>query len=224
MCGRFSSFLSPELLTVIGNTFGVQVPEYIESRFNISPTQNVRVIRNEGDHNRLDQMKWGLVPFWAKDPSIGNKMINARSETVHEKPAFRQAIKHRRCIVPVSGFYEWQPTAGSKQPYFIKMADDSPMYFAGLWEQWKRPEDEGFLETFTILTTAANDLVAPIHDRMPVILLPDSFNLWLSHSMHDPVQLQGMYQPFPLDLLDAYKVSELVNNTRFDAPACIVRV
>ena len=224
MCGRFTSLLTPELLAVIRETFGVPVPESFEPRYNIAPTQLVRVLRNEGDHNRFDLMKWGLVPFWAKDPSIGSQMINARAETVREKPAFRQAIKYRRCIIPSSGFYEWQRTENRKQPYFIYMADNSPMYLAGIWEQWKRPGEEGFLETFSILTTAANDKVAPIHDRMPVILQPDTYNLWLSHSLHDPAQVQGMFQSVPSSFIDIYKVSDQVNNARFDAPACIARV
>jgi putative SOS response-associated peptidase YedK len=192
MCGRFTSLLSPELLAVIRETFGVPVPESTDPRYNIAPTQLVRVLRNEGDHNRFDLMKWGLVPFWAKDPSIGSQMINARSETVREKPAFRQAIKYRRCIIPSSGFYEWQRTENRKQPYFIHMA--------------------------------ANEKVAPIHDRMPVILHPGTYNFWLSHSMHDPDQLQDMFQAIPSSLIDAYKVSDLVNNARFDAPACIATV
>jgi|ERR1039457_300902 putative SOS response-associated peptidase YedK len=165
MCGRFTSLLTPELLSVIREIFGVPVPETVEPRYNIAPTQMVRVLRNEGDHNRYDLMKWGLVPFWAKDPSIGSQMINARSESVREKPVFRQAIKYRRCIIPSSGFYEWLRTENRKQPYFIHMADSSPMYFAGIWEQWMHPGEEGLLESFSILTTAANELVAPIHDR-----------------------------------------------------------
>ncbi|MGD0584463.1 MAG: SOS response-associated peptidase [Oryzomonas sp.] len=224
MCGRFTSLLSPELLAAI---FGVPVPVAAEPRYNIAPTQNVWVVRNEGDHNRLDLMKWGLVPFWAKDPSIGNQMINARCETLAEKPAFRQAIKHRRCIVPAAGFYEWAPPAtagGRKQPLYIHMADASPMCFAGLWEQWKHPGEEGLLESFTIITTKANEMIAPLHDRMPVILQPDDFGLWLSHNMHDPEQLQEIYRPFPSDLLEAYSVSDLVNNARYDSPACIARV
>jgi putative SOS response-associated peptidase YedK len=227
MCGRFTSLLSPEYLVAIRELFGLPIPETTESRYNVAPTQNVWVVRNEGDHNRLDLMKWGLVPLWAKDPKIGSQMINARCETVAEKPAFRQAIKYRRCIVPAGGFYEWVPPAvegGRNQPLYIHMADGSLMCFAGLWEQWKRPEEENFLETFTILTTKANDLVAPIHDRMPVILQPEDYGLWLSHSKHDPEQLKGMFEPIPSDLLEAYKVPDLVNNVRYDGVGCIVRI
>jgi putative SOS response-associated peptidase YedK len=224
MCGRFTSLLSPELIAAIRELFGVQVPDSAEPRYNVAPSQQVWVVRQEGDHNRLDLMKWGLIPSWAKDPKIGSHMINARSETVHEKPAFRQAIKFRRCIITADGFYEWMHSGDKKQPYYIRMADGSPMLLAGLWDHWKSPGEENFLETFTILTTAANDLVAPLHDRMPVILRTSDCALWLSHSMHDPGQLRGMYQPFPSNLLEAHKVSTLVNNPRFDSPDCIVRV
>ena len=218
MCGRFTSLLSPELITAIRELFGVPVPDSVEPRYNIAPSQQVWVVRQEGDHNRFDLMKWGLIPSWAKDPKIGSKMINARSETVQEKPSFRHAIKFRRCIIPAAGFYEWMHTGDKKQPYYIRMADGSPMLLAGLWEQWKRLGEQNLLETFTILTTEANDLVAPLHDRMPVILRTNDCNLWLSHSMHNPEQLQGMYQPFPSNLLEAYKVSDLVNNPRNDSP------
>jgi putative SOS response-associated peptidase YedK len=183
----------------------------------------VAVVRNHGEHNRLDLLKWGLVPSWSKDLSFGSHLINARSETVAEKPTFRHAIKYRRCIVPTSGFYEWDHSGGKKQPYYIQLADQSPMCLAGVWESWKAP-DGSELETFAILTTSANKLVEPIHDRMPVILYPDTFNLWLSHNMHDPEQLQLLYQPFPAEEMHAFKVPDLVNNPRFDSPACIAQV
>lgn len=225
MCGRFTSLLSPELLYAMKDIFGVSIPaDSFEPRYNIAPSQNAWVIRNEADHNRFDLMKWGLVPSWSKDTSIGSQMINARSETVHEKPAFRQAFKYRRCIIPTSGIYEWSHAESKKQPYYIRTTDGSPLFLAGLWEFWKRPDEESFLETFTILTTAANELMAPIHDRMPVFLQTDDFGLWLNHGMHDPEQLRGMFQSFSSRLLEAYQVSDLVNNTRFDSPVCIVRV
>ena len=224
MCGRFTSLLSPELLVAIGALFGVQMPESVEPRYNLAPTQQVWVIRNEGDHNRLDLMKWGIIPSWAKDPKIGSQLINARCETVSEKPAFRQAVKYRRCIVPAEGYYEWSHVDDKKQPHYIHMADNGLMALAGLWEQWKQPGEEKLLETFSILTTVANELVAPIHDRMPVILHPDDYGLWLSRNMHDPDQLCRLYQPFPPNLLDAYKVPDLVNNPKFDSPTCIAQV
>ncbi len=183
----------------------------------------VAVVRNLGDRNRLDLLKWGLVPKWSKDLSFGSHLINARSETVAEKPAFRHAIKYRRCIIPVSGFYEWNRSGSKKQPYYIQLSNQAPMCLAGLWESWKAP-DGNELETFTILTTAANTLVAPIHDRMPVILTSDTFNLWLSHNMHDPDQLQPLYQPFYAEQLQSFKVPDLVNNPHLDRPACIAQV
>ena len=163
------------------------------------------------------------MPSWSRDLSFGSHMINARSETVAEKPAFRHAIKFRRCIIPVSGFYEWSHSAGKKQPYYIQLADQSPMCLAGLWESWKAP-DGGVIETFAIMTTAANKFVEPIHDRMPVILHPDTFTLWLSKNMHDPEQLQPLFLPFPDAAMNAHTVSDLVNNTRFDSPAYIAYV
>lgn len=221
MCGRFVANIPAGVLKEI---FNLQEVPPLEPRYNVTPSQQAAVVRNHGDHNRLDYLKWGLVPTWSKDPGIGSHMINARCETVYEKPAFRHSIKYRRCIIPTSGFYEWQICGDHrKQPWFIRMADDSPMCLAGLWESWKAP-DGSELETFAVMTTAANKLVAPIHERMPVILHPDSFTFWLSHNMHDQDQLQPLYQPFPAAGMTACKVSDLVNNPRIDSPACIAQV
>ena len=167
MCGRFTSLLSPELLAVVIEIF--PPPAAIEPRYNIAPTQQAYVVRSDGTHNRLEHMKWGLIPSWAKDPKIGNSLINARSETVAEKPSFRHAIKVNRCIIPASGFFEWLHIGERKLPNYIKMADDGVMAFAGVWEHWKTLEEEGFLESFSILTTTSNQLIAPLHDRMPVL-------------------------------------------------------
>jgi putative SOS response-associated peptidase YedK len=208
---------------VLKGIFALIETPHLEPRFNVAPTQQVAVVRNQGEVNRLDLLKWGLVPSWSKDLSFGSHLINARSETVAEKPTFRHAIKYRRCIVPTSGFYEWDHSGGKKQPYFIQLADQSPMCLAGVWESWKAP-DGSEIDTFAILTTSANKLVEPIHDRMPVILYPDTFNLWLNHNIHDPEQLQQLYQPFPAEELHAFKVPDLVNNPRFDSPACIAQV
>jgi putative SOS response-associated peptidase YedK len=221
MCGRFVANIPAGLLKEI---FNLQELPQLEPRFNVTPSQQVAVVRNQGDHNRLDLLKWGLVPGWSKDPGIGSHMINARCETLFEKPAFRHALKYRRCIIPSSGFYEWQISGElGKQPWFIRMADDTPMWMAGLWESWKAP-DGSELESFAVVTTPANQLVAPIHERMPVILPPDSFNLWLSHNMHDPDLLQPLFQPFPHAGMTAWKVSDLVNNPHNDSPACIAPV
>jgi putative SOS response-associated peptidase YedK len=220
MCGRFVADIPADKLK---KTFALIETPQLEPRFNVAPTQLVAVVRNNGDHNSLDLLKWGLVPSWSKDLSFGSHLINARSETVAEKPTFRHAIKYRRCIIPTSGFYEWDHSGGKKQPYYIQLAGQAPMCLAGVWESWKTP-DGSELETFAILTTSANKLVESIHDRMPVILYPDTFNLWLSHNMHDPGQLQPLYQPYPAEEMHAFKVPDLVNNPRFDSPACIAKV
>jgi len=195
----------------------------IEPRYNVAPTQQVAVVRNTGEHNALVSMKWGLIPSWSKDASIASHTINARCETVAEKPAFRHAIKYNRCIIPISGFYEWSHSEGKKIPHFIHLSDRSPMSLAGIWEHWKNPEGQE-IETFSILTTSANSLVSPLHDRMPVILQPEDYNLWLSKNMHHPQELAHLYQPFPTDSMALYEVSNLVNNPRFDSPSCIARV
>jgi putative SOS response-associated peptidase YedK len=219
MCGRFTFDIPPEQLAVI---YGLrEVPE-VRPSFNIAPTRQVAVVRQVSDHNTLEMMKWGLVPHWAKDPSIGSKMINARSETVAEKPSFRHAIKYRRCIVPASGYFDWKHDGKIKTPYYFRMKDGSPLGFAGLWEEWKAP-DGTLLDTFSILTTAANKLIAPIHERMPVILAPDEYPTWLNKHLTDPEQLKPFYQPFPADLLEAYPVSDLVNTPLNNSPENIKR-
>lgn len=220
MCGRFTSLLSPELLAVIFEIF--PPPAAVEPRYNIAPTQQAWVVRSGDDRNRLDRMKWGLIPSWAKDPKIGNSLINARSETVHEKPAFRHAIKSNRCIIPASGFYEWEHIGDKKLPYYIRMADNSLMAFAGIWEYWKDPGEDSFLESFSILTTAANILLAPLHDRMPVILHPNDYGLWLNKDMREPEHLQHLYQPLPGNELTMYRVSSQMNSPQYDRPECIV--
>ncbi|QEM67048.1 SOS response-associated peptidase [Geobacter sp. FeAm09] len=221
MCGRFTSILSPETLAAI---FHVTAPADLEPRYNIAPTQAVNVVRRTGDgRNRLDEMTWGLIPSWSRGRDLGRHMINARCETVHEKPAFRHAIRHQRCIVPASGFYEWQQAEGGKQPYYIHPVDDSPMGFAGIWEQWRTPEGD-MLQSVCILTTSANTSMEAIHDRMPVILAPDGYSFWLDHNRQEPEEFRHLYHPYPPELLQAHKVPDLINNPRFDSPACIVQV
>jgi putative SOS response-associated peptidase YedK len=218
MCGRFTSLLSPDLLESI---FGVKVAAPPILRYNVAPSQTVPVVREsaEGERN-LDDLRWGLVPSWAKDSAIGNKMINARSESVHEKPSFRQAIKYRRCIVPASGFFEWSHSDGSKQPWYVTLKDDAPMGLAGIWESWQSPDGNN-LNTFCILTTAANSLMASIHDRMPVIITPDEFGSWLNRRINSPAELFRLYQPFPADCLTAHKVSAFINSPAHESPECI---
>jgi putative SOS response-associated peptidase YedK len=221
MCGRFTFAISPELLAEI---FGVTVLEDIPTRYNIAPSQQVSIIRETASGGRyLSSVRWGLVPHWAKDLSIGSRMINARCETVHEKPAFRQAIRCRRCILPASGFFEWAATPTRKIPHYITIWDGSPLAFAGLWDSWKTPEGES-LETCAILTTSANSLMAPIHDRMPVILHHTEFDLWLDRAANNPEKLQRLCQPYPAELLQEWEVSTMVNNPAHETPETITPV
>ena len=183
----------------------------------------VVIIRLDRDtlQRRLVQVKWGLIPFWAKDTSIGNRLINARGESAAEKPAFRAAFKSRRCLVPADGFYEWKKRKGDqKQPYLVRNADGSPFAFAGLWESWTGPEGE-IIESCTILTTDANDLTQPIHDRMPVILKPEDYDLWLDPEVKDPKLLKPLLRPYPSEEMIAEPVSPKVNKASYDAPDCV---
>lgn len=221
MCGRFTFAISPELLAEI---FEVTALADIPTRYNIAPSQQVPIIREAATGGRyLSSVRWGLVPHWAKDPSIGNRMINARCETIHEKPAFRQAVRSRRCIVPASGFFEWAATAAGRTPHYVTMRDGTPLAFAGIWDSWKTPEGE-VLETCAILTTAANSLMAPLHDRMPVILHRTEFVLWLDRATNNPEKLQRLYHPYPAELLQECEVSKLVNNPAHETPETIVPV
>ena len=160
------------------------------------------------------------MPHCADDTSIGNKLINARCETVHEKATFRQAIKSRRCIVPASGYYEWSTTPAGKIPHYISLADGSPLSMAGIWETWKSPEGQA-VETFAILTTAANSLVTPLHNRMPVILHRTEFDYWLDRSVNDPHELQRLYQPYPAELMQEWEVTPKVNSAAYESEDCV---
>ena len=218
MCGRFTSLLAPELLDAI---FGVKAASSMQPRYNIAPSQQIAVIRQDSEgNNQLFDAHWGLIPSWAKDASIGSHTINARAETIHEKPAFRHAIRYRRCIIPASGFYEWRHEGKKASPLYIRMKDGQPMCFAGIWEHWK-PEEGEEIESCSIITTSSNSLIKSIHDRMPVILCPGDFDLWLNRNMHDPEKLKPLYQPYPADLIEMYPVSPLVNSPRNDSPEFI---
>jgi len=216
MCGRFVIELSPEL---VARFFGLAGTPDLPPRYNVAPTQPVPVIREASDGSRrLSMMRWGLVPSWAKD--IGDGLINARCETVNEKPSFRQTFRRRRCIIPASGFYEWQKVEKLKVPYYIHMVDSSPMPFAGIWEAWCSPDGQ-VMESCAILTTSANAKIAPIHDRMPVILHPSAFGLWLDRQVHEAERLAPLFAPCPADQLVSYPVSPLVNSPANDTTACI---
>jgi len=190
-------------------------------RYNIAPTQSVIVVNDTGQR-QLVQMRWGLIPSWAKDPAIGNRMINARAETLTVKPAFRVALRKRRCLILADGFYEWQKKEKIKQPMFIRLKSREPFGFAGLWEHWNSPEGEEIL-TCTIITTEANELLKQVHERMPVILPREKEDEWLDPNA-EPSRLLELLKPYPSDLMEFYEVSRLVNSPANDTPDCIVPV
>ncbi len=222
MCGRFT-LRTPASAVVDHFAVEGEVPP-LTPRYNIAPTQAVAVVRidDRGGQPRreLAALRWGLIPHWAKDTSIGNRMINARAETVAGKPAYRAALRRRRCLLPADGFYEWRRTGGRKQPYFIGLDGDGLFAFAGLWESWEGP-DHSHIESCTVLTTEANELVRPIHDRMPVILPPANYRLWLDPAEQDPATLLPLLGPFPADQMKACPVGTLVNSPANDRPECI---
>lgn len=218
MCGRFSLGVTIR----IGQLF--DLPNWPETppRYNIAPSQDVpAVIQNRETGTReYRPFRWGLVRSWAKDPAIGNRLINARSETAAAKAAFRKPLRDRRCLILADGFYEWKPEVPRKQPYYIKLWHGEPFAFAGLWDLWQPPDGQP-LETCTILTTTANGVLKAIHDRMPVILPPDAYNAWLDPTMRDVERVQALLTPYPADQMVAYPVSTRVNNTSNDSPECI---
>lgn len=217
MCGRF-------VLTADGSQLQLAfdlnaAPDPLAPRFNIAPSQPIAVITNDNPHD-LTYFKWGLVPSWSKDPAMGNKMINARSETAFEKPAFRSAFKRRRCLIPADGFFEWQKREGGKVPMFIHMDDYSVFAFAGLWEVWYSP-DGGELRTATILTTSPNELMASIHDRMPVILERKDYEQWLAPGDVKAESLMPLMKSFDTNRMAAHAVSTYVNSPGNDSPETI---
>ncbi|HJP37082.1 MAG TPA: SOS response-associated peptidase [Gammaproteobacteria bacterium] len=208
MCGRFAMFTP---LADIVSQFGVNDPPALDPRYNIAPTQPVAAIRADSEGLRsLDLLRWGLVPHWAKDPSIGNRLINARAETVAEKPAFRQAFSRRRCLVLASGFYEWSETPAGKFPFFISPRGGECLALAGLWEQWRDGED-GVLESCVIITTAANASLDRVHQRMPVLLGDEGQALWLTATTPADECL-NLLKPAPEDRLEIRQVRRIVNN------------
>lgn len=216
MCGRFGQkATSAELAAAFGAAWRGDEPRL--PRYNVAPTQDAPVLLRDGEVPVLDVFRWGLIPSWAKDMAIGNKMINARAETVIEKPAYRTAFARRRCLVPVSGFYEWKKTSGGKVPHWIHPADGAPLTFAGLWESWRPAKDAAPVHTFTILTTTPCRDVESIHDRMPVIVAPDDRDGWLDPETPAP-DLVALLRPAPDGLLRAYAVSTAVNRPTYDGP------
>ena len=221
MCGRFARYDDEKDLV---ERFNFSNPSGIlfEKRFNIAPTQTVPVILLENDNRVIKLMRWGLVPFWAKDPTIGNRLINARAETITEKASFKTPLKKNRCLVPASGFYEWKKDERikTKIPIYFRLKNEQPFAFAGIWDDWKKPEGDRLL-TFTIITTMANELMKPIHDRMPVILHSNDESKWLDPELIDLDSLVTLLIPYPSDLMKAYEVSTIVNSPKNDSLHCI---
>jgi putative SOS response-associated peptidase YedK len=220
MCGRYTLVNDVGELRTRLNLRGPEHP--FLPRFNIAPTQTASVvIRDEGE-TILAPMRWGLVPFWAKEESIGYKMINARSETLAEKPAFKRLLARRRCLIPADSFYEWKKGsgAGKKQPWRFLLKSRASFAFGGLWDRWNKP-DGSSLESFTIITTAANDLVKTCHERMPLILPDSAYETWLDLETSQIERVQPLLQPYPADQMTAYPVSTVVNSSKVDDPACI---
>ena len=218
MCGRFT-LRTPA--SEIAALFDVKGVVDLPLRFNIAPIQAVAVVRcrDDGGARELAMLHWGLIPAWAKDTKIGNRMINARSETAAVKPSFRNAFRRRRCLIPADGFYEWQKTPGGKQPFYIRMQDERPFGFAGLWERWDRGDEP--IESCTILTTEASDRLRPLHDRMPVIVSPEDYARWLDPKLEQAEDLMPLLRPYTDDALVALPVSRVVNSPRNDRPECI---
>lgn len=219
MCGRYTITVTLEELMLHYWVSATNVP-FSQPKYNVAPGQKVLAVINDGERNRLGELKWGLVPSWAETMKLGAKMINARAETVWEKPAFRKLMERKRCIIPADGFYEWQQLEQRKQPMRIVRRDRGLFGMAGLYDTWQSPEGIK-LSTCTILTTVPNALMEPIHNRMPVILRREDEALWLNRGAKDHAELNRLLQPFPADLLEAYPVGAQVGNVATDNPSCI---
>jgi putative SOS response-associated peptidase YedK len=220
MCGRIASNISGAD-QLIAQFLLNQLSLDIVPRYNVAPSQPVLNIIQDANANRVaNYMRWGLIPSWAKDAAIGYKMINARGETVTEKPSYRAALRRRRCIIPATGFYEWERKGKQKTPYHFYLRSGELMALAGLWETWISPAGEEVL-SFTIITTSANELLRPIHDRMPVLLGKEQVEIWLDHSNYDQELLTSLLAPYPAERMAAYQVSAYVNSPANEGPECI---
>ncbi len=227
MCGRFT-LIHP--IENIATTFRATVPPTLQTgpHYNIAPTQNILTVLNESDpsenktNRQLELLRWGLIPSWAKEESVGSRMINARAETLAEKPSFKRLLHNRRCLIVADGFYEWmqEPGSKSKTPMYITLKDSELFAFAGLWDSWKRPDGE-ILRTCTIITTEPNELMTSIHNRMPAILSPQNWEAWLNSEKSDEAQLLNLLGPYPTEQMQARPVSRQVNDPKHDTPALI---
>ena len=221
MCGRYSLTSN---LGELGERFDFEASDLIHNpRYNIAPTQQILTVTHNGSRNEASLMKWGLIPPWSKTPDISSRMINARGETLEEKPSFREPLFKRRCLVLADGFYEWTKTNAGKRPMRIKLRSGEPFGFAGLWEIWKSPGDE-IIRSCTIITTHPNKLMERIHHRMPVIIPKDSEDLWLDSRNQDADSIRDLIKPFPGDEMEVYEITNLVNSAANDIPDVLARV
>jgi putative SOS response-associated peptidase YedK len=219
MCGRFARFSSVQKFA---DLFGTGAGFNLNPRYNVAPTQALLLARNAVWGNReLVSLHWGLIPHWSKEPKTSYSSINARAETVTEKPTFRNAFRHRRCLIAADGYYEWRKMERTKQPYFITLKDGEPFGFAGVWEHWAREGES--VDSCAIIVTEANELTKGIHDRMPVILAPEAYDSWMDLDLTDPERLKAFLKPYPSERMMAYRVSTAVNNPENDEPELIVR-
>jgi len=220
MCGRFEIHST---LEIIAKVFGIgSITFDYQPSYNIAPSQDILLVVNDGER-RLIKSRWGFVPSWSKELTDGYKMINARAESVAEKPSFREAFQRQRCLVVADGFYEWKKEGAKKRPFYIRLKSGNPLAFVGLYNVWKSPEGEQIC-TSTIITTDANEIVRPLHDRMPVIAPPDAYDVWLDPDVHDKALLQNILKPYPSAELDVYEVSPKVNSPKNNAPENIQKV
>lgn len=218
MCGRFVLFSN---VTVISNELNIQqIPFDFKASYNIAPGQDVVAVINQGAGNELVTFRWGLIPFWSKDPKIGSRMINARGETVAEKPSFRTPFKKRRCLILADGFYEWRKEGMGKVPVYVFLKSRRPFGLAGLFDSWNSPDGEE-IRTCTIITTEANELLKPVHDRMPVIIPERNRDIWLDTAIEDEKSLAILLVPYPSELMVHHDVSRFVNSPKNDSPECI---
>ncbi len=217
MCGRFTLHTK---LQELADAFGFDAGDLdINSRYNIAPSQDILAVRFQESARRTALLRWGLIPSWSKDPRMGTKMINARSETVASKPAFRSAFRKRRCLVPADGYYEWKREGSVKSPWYFRMRSRKPFAMAGLWEEWISP-DQGTIASCCLLTCGPNELMLPVHDRMPVILDDESARTWLDPAA-DPESVMKILEPFPAELMTGHAIGKIVNNPRHDSADCI---
>jgi putative SOS response-associated peptidase YedK len=218
MCGRYTLITAPDVLV---QQFGLEELPLLSPRYNIAPTQQVTAVRRptEGARRELVFLRWGLIPSWAEDATIGNRLLNARADTVADKPSFRSAFRSRRCLVLADGFFEWQTAEGRKQPFYFRSRGGEAFAIAGLWERWSRGGKA--VESCTLITTEANALVLPTHDRMPAILSRDDYEGWLDPAVQDAERLQSLLRSYPPEQMTAWPVSGRVNSPRHDDPACV---